>query len=124
MAIRRTFTYIFIVVVSTFLACCGGGGGSDLSFISWHGSANGTNVFGANGVEVQFRSDNRQLYYQGATYTNVTVDSQARILFNGNVIGTVALGTSTANTQIAELICNNGNLMGIVSDHNTIDLVC
>jgi hypothetical protein len=125
MAIRRTLAYISLGVVSTFLASCGGGGGgSGLSFISWNGSANGSTVDGANGAQVQFRSDNRELYYQGVTYTNVTADSQARILFNGNVVGTVTLGTSTTNKQIAELICNNGNLMGIVGDNNTIDLVC
>lgn len=126
MATRRTLTYMLLVVVSTFLPSCGGGGGggSDLSFINWRGSANGTIVEGLNAVQVQFRLDNSELYYHGDTYSNVAVDSRARILFNGNVVGTVTLGTSTTGSMIAELICNNGNLMGIIGDHNTFSILC
>jgi len=124
--IRRALSYTFLSVVTTFLASCsgGGGGGSQLSFFTWNGSANGTIVEGANGVGVQFRSDNSELYYLGNTYSNVTVDSQARIIMNGAAIGFVGLGTSTTNTQIAELICNNRSLMQVVLNQNTLQLIC
>jgi hypothetical protein len=127
--VRRALTYTFLSVVTTFLASCsggggGGGGGSQPSFLSWNGSANGTIVFGANGVQVQFRADNRELFYLGNTYSNVTVDSQARIISSGVATGVVTLGTSTSGTQIAELVCNTGGLMGIVQNGNTVQTSC
>jgi hypothetical protein len=111
-AMRRTFAVLAIAV----LAGCGGeGDGSDgsfdsgPSFISWNGSANGSLVLAAAGVQVQFLSNNGHLWHNGTEWSNVVLDrSNATVSFNGGAYGVVALVAGTNNTKVAALLCNNG----------------
>ncbi len=117
-------------VMPLALAACGGGagGGTTLlgsdgpSFITWNNNANGSVVLLSNNVQVKFTTDGK-LYYQNATYGNVTV-ANGQVYVNGSAFATIVLAPGTNNTQIAEMKCSDGSFVQLTPSGASIALSC
>lgn len=108
-----------LLLLASLSAGCGGGGGSSgnsstLSFVSWTGSANGVVVLDANGDDIRFRADTKQMYVGGLTILNARV-SGFRVLVDGQDVGTVANVRSTQGNQITALVSLDGFYLDIYS---------
>ena len=129
---KNTMRFFFLAILVALSACGGGGGGGDNSggsgssgggstaagsgsggsngptFINWANSSNGATVLAANNVPVQFVATSGSLYFNGTEYANVNVNN-ATVFHNGSVFGSITLVPGTNSSQIAALLCTNGN---------------
>lgn len=126
----KTFLKYVSLAISTILIGCGGGGDSSvassaISYISWTNSVNGESVIDASGDFVKFRSDSRNMVFGSTEYTNMTVSSTgAKLVFNGNVVGTVLYIKSDSGSTITGLVCSDGTFMDIFGVQSNLTVKC
>lgn len=121
MSILSNVTKLCIsLTVTILLAGCGGGGSSTPSpptsspYVGWQGSSNGEIILDAASRQFKVNGYTRIVFDMATPMglTGLTVDTSGNVLYNGAVIGTVALITSGAN-NIAIFACSNGTRMTI-----------
>jgi hypothetical protein len=136
----KKIIYSVLLATSTAMLVACGGGGSDgesiyipdftttpstVSYITWTGSDNTTNVIDATNDFVKFRSDNGAMMYGSTTFTNITVDkSNGKLSMNGNIIGGISLIKSSTNGKIAAMVCSDGSLVDIFGTESNLTLGC
>lgn len=127
----------WLALLTAGLSGCGGGGGGDdgigegsgdtgTAYVNWVDSANGNVVVDADNEEYRVSADGRQIEDRsGRRASGMTVDADARVVVNGEVVGQVQLVDATGGGRIAALRCTDGSAMDVTFHvDNTYSYAC
>ena len=112
------------LLISLLISGCGGGDSSDsknsTTYIEWSGSSNGAVVVDATNDSFRFEYSSGLMVFGGTTITNVWVDDDADLYFEGDVIGSVSYIKSTGGATITGLISNSGYMIDFFGPESSL----
>lgn len=118
----RTILVAALIGAAALLAGCGAGEESPppptATLVSWNGNSNGSVVLDASNRRFAVRAEDRAVLDldTNRTLAGAQVDSQARLVANGTVLGGVFLVAGTNNSRVAVFGCAGGDAMRIPID--------